>query len=30
MTGIDFTSVNKQVKDISLEIYAAKLLRDEQ
>ena len=30
MTGIDITSVNRQVKDISQEIYAAKLQRDEQ
>lgn len=30
MTGIKITSVNRQVKDISQEIYAAKLLRDEQ
>ncbi len=30
MTGIDITSVNRQVKDISQEIYAAKLLRDNQ
>jgi len=30
MTGIEITSVNRQVKDISQEIYAAKLQRDEQ
>ena len=29
MAGIDITSVNSQVKDISQEIYAAKLQRDE-
>ena len=30
MTGIEITSVNRQVKDISQEIYAAMLQRDEQ
>ena len=29
MAGINITSVNRQVKDISQEIYAAKLQRDE-
>ncbi len=29
MAGIDITSVNRQVKDISQEIYASKLQRDE-
>ena len=29
MTGINITSVNRQVKDINQEIYAAKLQRDE-
>ena len=29
MTGINITSVNRQVKDISQDIYAAKLQRDE-
>ena len=29
MAGIDITSVNRQAKDISQEIYAAKLQRDE-
>ena len=30
MAGIEITSVNRQVKDISQEIYAAKFQRDEQ
>ena len=29
MAGINITSVNRQVKDISQDIYAAKLQRDE-